>query len=187
MDPDRPTASVASGKHQRQHSSHHARHADVRSRDGQPRSRSSTGGSSSSRAPVVVSAKVVPQPGDGSCLFHSLCHGLGKGNAATLRQDICNYIAKHPNEQIAGATLRDWVKKDSGCNGVRHYASQMSSDAWGGGIEMAALSKMKGVNIHVYVKCPAGFQRISAFEVPCPRKTVSLLYQGRTHYDALEV
>lgn len=136
---------------------------------------------------IVSSARVVPQPVDGSCLFHSLSHGLGKGDASSLRNDICRYIEKHPDVKIADAPLKSWVKHDSGCDSVRRYASQMKSDGcWGGGIEMAALAKMKGVNVHVYEKCPKGFQRISAFDVPKAEKTINVLYRGRTHYDALE-
>jgi hypothetical protein len=31
---------------------------------------------------IVANARVVRQPGDGSCLFHSLAHGLGDGTSA---------------------------------------------------------------------------------------------------------
>jgi hypothetical protein len=32
---------------------------------------------------IVSSARVVRQPGDGSCLFHSLSYGLGDGTSAS--------------------------------------------------------------------------------------------------------
>jgi hypothetical protein len=31
---------------------------------------------------VSMNGRVVRQPGDGSCLFHSLCYGLGDGTCA---------------------------------------------------------------------------------------------------------
>ena len=34
---------------------------------------------------VLRDARVVRQPGDGSCLFHSLTYGMGTGDARTLR------------------------------------------------------------------------------------------------------
>ena len=34
---------------------------------------------------VLQNARVVRQPGDGSCLFHSMTYGMGKGDARTLR------------------------------------------------------------------------------------------------------
>ncbi len=33
--------------------------------------------------------RVVPQPGDGSCLFHSLAYGLGGGASATALRREC--------------------------------------------------------------------------------------------------
>ena len=60
---------------------------------------------------------------------------------------------------------------------------------WGGGIEMAAVSRMKGVNIYVYQQGAGGYKRISCFELPEPSKgrPVRVLYGGGVHYDALEV
>merc|ERR550537_938207 len=40
---------------------------------------------------------VVNQPGDGSCLYHSLTYGLGTGDAGKLRKDIANFVARNPN------------------------------------------------------------------------------------------
>lgn len=137
-------------------------------------------------APIVWSAQVIRQPGDGSCLFHSLSYGLAdRSSASSLRRDICDYIAKHPDMTIAETTLKDWIHYDSGgC--VQSYVARMAGGTWGGGIEMAALTKMRHVNVHVYEKCgQGGFKRISAFGSPGARKTVSVVYQGRMHYDAL--
>lgn len=142
--------------------------------------------SASCAGATLSSAYVVPQPGNGSCLFHSLSHGLGQGNASSLRREICSYIANHPDVKIADAPLKSWIKHDSGCD-TKSYASNMKSDScWGGGIEMGAFAKMKCVNVHVYEKCPKGFQRTSTFDVPKAQKTINVLYQRGTHYDALE-
>jgi len=142
----------------------------------------------SAQAPVIRSgeAKVVPQPGDGSCLFHSLSYGLNdRSSASSLRKDICGYMTKNPDMKIADTAIKDWIQYDSN-DSVAAYAQRMSSGTWGGGIEMAALTRMKNVNVHVYEKCREGYRRISAFESPGARKTVSVLYQGRMHYDAIE-
>merc|ERR1719161_852673 len=135
-------------------------------------------------APVVRNARVVPQPGDGSCLFHSLAYGLQSDTASALRQEIRRYIEKNPDITIADTTVEEWVKYDSGCN-VGAYSQQMAGSSWGGGMEMAALTRMRNVNVHVYEKCAGGFKRISCFEAPNASKTVTVLYQGRMHYDAL--
>ena len=41
---------------------------------------------------VLRRARVVPQPGDGSCLFHSMSYGLGSGSASSLRREIGRFI-----------------------------------------------------------------------------------------------
>jgi len=137
--------------------------------------------------PIVRSARVVQQPGDGSCLFHSLSYGLSdRSNASSLRRDICGFISKNPDMTISDTTLKDWIKYDSN-DTVQAYSNRMSGQTWGGGIEMAALTRLKGVNVHVYEKVPEGFRRISDFDCPGSSKIVNILYKGRMHYDALVI
>lgn len=136
---------------------------------------------------IVRNARVIPQPADGSCLFHSLSYGLGdRSNAQTLRREICSYLEKHPDTVIADTSLKDWIHYDSGGT-VQSYAQRMAGSTWGGGIEMAALTKMKTVNVHVYEKCDEGYRRISSFNNPKATKTISVLYKGRMHYEAIVV
>jgi hypothetical protein len=40
---------------------------------------------------ILRTAKVIRQPGDGSCLFHSMSYGIGT-NATVLRGEICDFI-----------------------------------------------------------------------------------------------
>mmetsp|Transcript_134061 Transcript_134061/g.245908 ORF Transcript_134061/g.245908 Transcript_134061/m.245908 type:complete len:543 (-) Transcript_134061:34-1662(-) len=159
------------------------KHADAWSSYG----KASRGDRGNEPVTVVRNARVVTQPADGSCLFHSLSYGLSdRSTASSLRREICGYIERNPDDIIADTSLRDWIRYDSGGT-VNTYASRMSGGTWGGGIEMAALTKMKNVNVHVYEKCEDGFKRISAFQSPGASKTVSVLYQGRMHYDAIDV
>lgn len=143
------------------------------------------GGTSSLPGAVIRSGRVVRQPGDGSCLFHSLSYGLRDGsNASSLRRDICSFINKYPQTRIADTPLSDWIKWDSGGN-VGGYTRRMSAGAWGGGIEMASVSIMKEVNVHVYERSGSGFTRISAFDHPQSpetRRTIRVLYCGGVHY-----
>ena len=103
------------------------------------------------------------------------------------------------------------MKWDTGIT-VAEYARKMSSgSAWGGGIEMACVSQLKNVNVHVYEAArgaggaggvsgkgggagagavvgrgsATGFKRISAFDCavdPERRLTVRVLYCGGVHY-----
>lgn len=150
---------------------------------------SSTAGDSTGMTFFVKEADtcVVAQPTDGSCLFHSLAYGLDDGSdAASLRLDISNYIAGNPDMEVAGTSLKDWIKFDSGGK-VAAYAAEMAGGTWGGGIEIEAFVRLKVVNVHVYESCPGGYRRICCFDTATEgdHRTVRLLYQGREHYDAL--
>mmetsp|Transcript_28562 Transcript_28562/g.50856 ORF Transcript_28562/g.50856 Transcript_28562/m.50856 type:complete len:621 (-) Transcript_28562:46-1908(-) len=143
---------------------------------------------------VLKRARHIRQPGDGSCLFHSLSFGLksiginGYDNSAmSLRRAIANFIHRNASLEIAGDTIEEWVKWDSESS-VKSYASRMSVSGWGGGIEMAACSRLKGVNIHVYQHKRGEYHRISCFDAPNASrhtKTIHILYVGGMHYDAL--
>merc|ERR1712137_1407229 len=104
--------------------------------------------SDSGNAPILKHARIVPQPGDGSCLFHSLSYGLADGSTGfSLRNEIADFIAKNPDLEIGDNALKDWVQYDGGGGGsVQSYAAEMAGNEWGGAIEMASLSKLKNVN-----------------------------------------
>jgi len=155
---------------------------------GNPRPMGGTGGNF-----ILKSARVVRQPGDGSCLFHSLAHGLSPPSSASgLRREIAGFVQSNPSLEIAGDTLEEWVRWDSNSS-VSDYARRMSMSGWGGGIEMAACSLLKGVNVHVYENLyrssrsggSSDFKRISCFDSPNATRTIHVLYQGGVHYDAL--
>ncbi|KAJ9468009.1 hypothetical protein DIPPA_23056 [Diplonema papillatum] len=137
---------------------------------------------------VATSARVIRQPGDGSCLFHSLSYGLGSTCSATsLRKELCAWIKCNPMCPIAETPLKDWLWWDSKLSPA-DYASRMSYAGWGGGIEMAACSHLNRINIHVWEqnKNGPGYRRISCFDSPPPAaRTIDVLYQGGVHYDAL--
>lgn len=143
---------------------------------------------------VLKGARMIRQPGDGSCLFHSLCHGLNGSKdgrrAKALRREIASFVKENPQLKIAGDTLEEWVRWDARTS-CATYARRMALGGWGGGIEMAACARLKKVNVHVYEPGKTGkFQRISCFNYPRDakmKKTINVLYQGRMHYDALLV
>jgi hypothetical protein len=133
-------------------------------------------------------ARVVEQPKDGHCLFHALCWGLNDGSAASLlRLQISKYIIDHPDMTVGEASLGDWVSYDSGAC-VTTYAARMAGDTWGGAIEMQAFAEMKGVAVHVYERSKSGFRRTFRFNATTGESLyiVRVLYNGHSHYDALE-
>ncbi|KAH8058733.1 hypothetical protein JL722_5965 [Aureococcus anophagefferens] len=144
--------------------------------------------------------EVIRQPGDGSCLFHSLAYGLRlqnrHGDARQLRRELMDWLSRNPDASIADTPVGDWVKWDSNCS-VDDYTARMRGAGWGGGIEMAAFARRFDVDVHVYERDPGGrrdlpYKRVARFEpgdgAPSPRgrpAPVNVLYCGGVHYDAL--
>ena len=128
--------------------------------------------------------KIIKQPGDGSCLFHSISFGLGNLSSSELRIDIANWIKNNPDIIISDSPLRDWIYWDSN-NTVDNYAKKISVSGWGGAIEIIACSILKNVSIHVYEKIGSNYKRISSFNQKKPSKLINILYTGGVHYDSL--
>ena len=149
--------------------------------------------------PLPRGTRVVPQPGDGSCLFHSLAFGmraLGRNgekgvDADGLREAIASFIETNPEAELGGTPLSDWISWDSQMT-VPAYCNRMRRGGeWGGAIELSTFSRLYDVGVHVYEKKGAGeFRLISCFEA-CASEgddaVVRVLYSGRVHYDALVV
>ena len=138
---------------------------------------------------VITKARVIRQPGDGSCLFHSLAYGLQGSSAGTLRRELATWVRNNPHILIADTPLKDWLWWDSRLSPA-NYASRIGITGWGGGIEMAACSRLKGVDVHVWEqnRTGPGFRRISCFDASpnAPSlRTINVIYQGGVHYDTL--
>lgn len=129
----------------------------------------------------------MPQPPDGSCLFHSLAYGLQDGRSAlALRIDIASFIRRNPDLEIADTPLKDWIKWEALVS-VNTYTSKMEFTGWGGAVEMAAAAELNHVNIEVYEPSSLGYRRISLFAKAGAKQTIRVLYRGGVHYDALVV
>jgi hypothetical protein len=163
--------------------------------------RKPSGSAEAASAPLksLKGATVVRQPGDGSCLFHSLSYGLGNMDPARLRADIATFVASHPDVPISGTPIRDWVLWDSGLDVAAYAARMKTGNHWGGAIELAVCARVKDVCIDVYesgddrvFRCISSFCNGGA-AAPLPAastrrpesRTVNVLYTGRVHYDAL--
>ena len=100
---------------------------------------------------MLRQARVVRQPGAGSCLFHSLAHGLRDARVADydhrrLRQALMDWLARHEDLKIADTPVRDWVLWDAN-QAVPAYVGRMRIGGWGGGIEMAACARKFRVDL----------------------------------------
>jgi len=139
-------------------------------------------------APFIVRASIVRQPGDGSCLFHSLGHTLGE-SAQELRAVVSRFIEANAEAKIAGTALSKWVTWDCGLDTKAYAARLRQPGRWGGALEMSIIAEIKGISIHVYERHGSGqFKRIATFGDVDDTTAASahVLYGGRVHYDCLE-
>jgi hypothetical protein len=135
---------------------------------------------------VLRGARVVPQPGDGSCLFHSLASQIGGKDvdADALRDQSAAFVAGSPDERVAGTPVRDWIRWESGMEPAAYAQRMRRAGQWGGAIELAVIAHLRGVVVEVYERDGGtSFRLISAFGRG--EKAVRLLYSGRVHYDAI--
>lgn len=163
----------------------------VMSRIGKRVIKGARGSPSDARPPP--SMRIVPQPGDGNCLYHALAYGLGgRSNASSLRKRICAHMVAHPELEISGTPLSEWVGMASQCS-IEDYVGRMQrSGEWGGAPEIAVCARMEGVDVDVYQPSAAGFELVAPFsggegtaERQGPLPKLRVLYVGRMHYDAL--
>ncbi|GMI57503.1 hypothetical protein ScalyP_jg11518 [Parmales sp. scaly parma] len=137
---------------------------------------------------ILCNPSVVKQPGDGSCLFHSMSFGIQNSNHSQLRATIAGFILNNPSCEIGGTPIKDWVLWDCGL-GVKDYSDSMKAgNKWGGAIEIAVCAKVTGRNVLVYESAMGGkCTCISKFEGGKGSSSLSLrlLYGGRCHYDAI--
>ena len=137
---------------------------------------------------TIANPRIVSQPGDGSCLFHSLSFSLPSTNHFELRRSIAAYIEKNPHVEIGGTPIKDWVCWDSGCD-VKAYANSMATgNKWGGAIEIAVCAKVQKATVLVYERGSGrGVKCISKFDSgTATNRKLLLLYGGRCHYDAIK-
>lgn len=160
------------------------KHADAWDQYGQKGTPCSEG---SAGVAELRTGRVIAQPGDGSCLFHSLAYVLGSTSASRLRAEIADYIAENPEALVAGNPIQDWVLWDTGKDVEAYAATMRTGSRWGGAVELAVCAQLRRVQVDVYEQRARGFARISSFRAGRPGPPVSLVYGGRVHYDALEL
>lgn len=141
--------------------------------------------SESSANRVVHGGVVVNMPKDGSCLFHSLAHGVTGITAACLRVEIADFIETHPPALVAGRPLQDWVKWESGQSCAEYSATMRRGGEWGGALEIAVCSRLKGVCVNVFLEGNRGYEQIGEFNECHGRsnRIICILYSPG-HYDA---
>jgi hypothetical protein len=111
--------------------------------------------------------------------------GLQGSDAQTLRKEVAKFMQMNPDMRVSDTRLQDWIQWESGCS-VDEYTTRLAAGGWGGGVEIAAISVLKNVNVHVFEHMnDGGYERISKFDMPGANNTIEILYKGGNHYDSI--
>ncbi len=92
-----------------------------------------------------------------SCLFDSMFsllkqHGIYFKSSHILRLKITKFMNDNPKYSLESGTIEDWIKMVSGDMGTNYqtYINSMQlASTWGGAMEMAVMSKIFSIIIHV--------------------------------------
>ena len=135
---------------------------------------------SSEERPLRCRAKRVRQPGDGSCLFHSLCaavvltyHATLRGGiktASSLRSVLLQWLVAYAATTVyAGGVILHYIQQELAqpLSAAAYRARMKPSTAYGGAIEIIAFVFTQHYAVWVWVAAGAGvYRRISVFKCP---------------------
>ena len=136
-------------------------------------------------------------PGDNSCLFHSVRHGLMKlGRPAVLptemiRAAVATWMKCQSMLQIGNAKLHVWVQWETGGRlpfGI--YCDRMAKPKgqWGGAPEIASMARKEKVDMWVWAPCDVEegfFVRQHIFKGGPER--IDICRVESLHYEYLEI
>ena len=147
--------------------------------------------------PIIAEGEVEKQPGDGSCLYHSLVHRGRELNghwqtARELRKQLAAFCAANGQVRINGKTLDAWLELEHSVKvRMERYARRQAQCGWGGSLEILAYVLSHNVAVWVWVPCGDGtYRRTTCFDLPAgqaPAGRIDLCYLGGTHYDWLRL
>lgn len=146
-------------------------------------------------APVVLTLRRVPIPGDGNCLFTALAVQVGMKHEAqsgrVLRRVVAKKLRKHaPTIRIASMSLEQWIRADAQVS-LPAYCQALEAGQWGGGIELALFAHHFDLAVDVFQPTPTAhrYARVARFAGRSDRQhrrpPLRLLYLAGSHYDAL--
>ena len=117
--------------------------------------------------PIECRGKVEQQPGDGSCLYHSLRRGerelgLPAATALALGQSLAAFVKANASLRVAGKSLTAWLKLERG-GGITmdEYARRQAQFGWGGSLELLAymLSAKRDTNLQARLRAQLQMQQ----------------------------
>ena len=154
--------------------------------------------------------KIINVPMDGNCLFTSLAIGLRnlKGldiDAAYVRREIAEFYIENLELQLNDGTLSEWMRRSEHC--VNCYIRKISKNGeWGSHMDtvMASLRFKIQINIWTFNSEKGEFssietispknilgktskKKIGELTEKIVEKSINILWNGKDHYDYLDI
>jgi len=118
---------------------------------------------------------IEPIPADGSCLFASIAFQIPGHSADTIRTACVEYIRSHPDDFVPFLE----------CS-LPENLDHLSTDGWGGELELVAVSMIFSRPVHVYQK--SGLLEISSqFKAAPLRVSFHEYLLSEPHYNAVRI
>ena len=128
-------------------------------------------------------------PGDGSCLFSAFAKGLVQNHqgyvhpASVLRKEAVHWMGTYSELFLPFVSVPDGVEQDQA---FKDYLRRMSQpDAWGGELELKALSQTYKVNVGVLKRRDNHRHMWAPSEDMVPGQRTFWLYLSGNHYENL--
>lgn len=139
--------------------------------------------------------QIIDNIGQGDCLFHASIVwlnrlGLFHRSAKELRNLVCDWIEVNRDERYNAMTISEWIQSEYPSKSVSTYIKQMRNNAWGGEIELRAISEIFSVEINMWYKDDSNnISRSPGYDILCPPNvvcvgTIHLYYIQNLHYKA---
>ena len=128
--------------------------------------------------------KIVPMPGDGRCMQHSVAYHLKSDVRVVMNRlhdfyKIFGHTRMHVHEK---ETWADWIRMEFDMS--LEAQQQSLQRRWGGTLDLLALARIFQRDIHVYL--PQGNPIVIQSEPICADKLpIAIRFNGSNHYDAL--
>ena len=147
-------------------------------------------------APIEAAGVVEKQPGDGSCLYHSLdfgvkALGLRSSGSFNLRQFLAAWVKRNGGVVFNGQSIQTWLQAELGSSmTVAQYAQRQSRVGWGGSLEILSFVLSKNMNVWIWVPIGRGrFRRTTCFQVQDRASVgrIDLCLTNAVHYDYVQL
>ena len=139
-------------------------------------------------------ALVIPQQGDGSCVFHAMAYVINQHKeknvqSTQLRAEAADFIQKNKQWEFQGKTVQTWIDEMEGhtYDGA-NYEQELRNGMYGGILEIQIVAHLHEIQFKVFVSRQTHYSCVFQTAPGCGRAGFLWLHGEKmsAHYDVLE-